>query len=178
MKKILTLIFMIMLLCGCSKYEGTWCQKSEVFSTLVILEDNYTTKEYNNILDKVENLNYLRGFDIVDDIEKGNTTINIYFNNKVGMNDSEDILKDLYGVISVEVKSFEVTSQKLVLKDGTYNYGLNLDNVDAKEYKRKYKEKNNVLTLDNFKLYYKDKFLCLDSECTGFLTKSKTDDCN
>ena len=73
MKKILTLIFMIMLLCGCSKYEGTWCQKSEVFSTLVILEDNYTTKEYNNILDKVENLNYLRGFDIVDDIEKGNT---------------------------------------------------------------------------------------------------------
>ena len=177
MKKILMLL-LITLLCGCSKYEGTQCQKNEIFSTLVILEEDYTSKEYNNILNKVQGLNYLRGYDVVDDIEKGNTTINIYFNNKIGMNSSEEVLKDLDGIESIEIKSFEVTSQKLVIEDDTYNYGLNLDNVDAKEYKGKYEESNNVLTLGDFKLYYKDKLLCLDSECTSFLVKSKTDDCN
>ena len=177
MKKILMLL-LITLLCGCSKYEGTWYQKNEIFSTLVILEEDYTSKEYNNILNKVQGLNYLRGYDVVDDIEKGNTTINIYFNNKIGMNSSEEVLKDLDGIESIEIKSFEVTSQKLVIEDDTYNYGLNLDNVDAKEYKGKYEESNNVLTLGDFKLYYKDKLLCLDSECTSFLVKSKTDDCN
>ena len=94
------------------------------------------------------------------------------------MNSSEEVLKDLDGIESIEIKSFEVTSQKLVIEDDTYNYGLNLDNVDAKEYKGKYEESNNVLTLGDFKLYYKDKLLCLDSECTSFLVKSKTDDCN
>ena len=177
MKKILMLL-LITLLCGCSKYEGKKRKKNEIFSTLVILEEDYTSKEYNNILNKVQGLNYLRGYDVVDDIEKGNTTINIYFNNKIGMNSSEEVLKDLDGIESIEIKSFEVTSQKLVIEDDTYNYGLNLDNVDAKEYKGKYEESNNVLTLGDFKLYYKDKLLCLDSECTSFLVKSKTDDCN
>ena len=93
------------------------------------------------------------------------------------MNSSEEILSGLKGVQSIETKSFEVVSKKLLIDDGKYNYGLNLDNVDAIVYKGDLQVDDNTLTLGDFKLYYKDKLLCFNKDCTGFLIKSKTEDC-
>lgn len=172
MKKVLFLLFAIFILSGCSKFEGTWCQKTEVFSTLVILNEKYTTNEYKNIINKIEKLESLKNYDVVDELENGNTTINIYFNNKAGMNASEEVLSNLKGINKIETKSFVVVSQKLNIVKDEYVYGLNLDNIDAAIYKGRINSDKDTLILGDFKLYYKDKLLCLDQECTSFLTKS------
>lgn len=177
-KKIILLLGVI-LLCGCSKVDGTWCSYTETFSSLVITSDDITQEQLNNVVKTISKLENLKSYDVVEYLDNGNPVINIYFLNKEGMNNSESLLNNLKGVSRVEKKSFEVPSTSLVIKNSKYTYGTNLDNVDAisKDGSLEFKDDKVYLKDNDVTYYYKDKMLCTDLECSSVLIKSKKKTC-
>lgn len=181
MKKIRLVILMIgiLIITGCSKLEGTWCTYTETYSSLVLTDNSITSEQLDNIKKVVANLEYLKSFDVVDDLESGNPVINIYFNVKEGMDNSEALLNNLKGVKRVEKKSFEIPKEKLIIDKNSYVYGTNLDNVDAflNEGEAILNKDEVYLKEDDLTFYYRDNLLCKDLECNNTFQKSRNKDC-
>lgn len=178
-KKMLLLIFCTLILTGCNKFKGTWCRYTETYSHLLILEDDIKEEELNNIKKVVEKIPEKKSYDVIDDIENGNTVLTIYYTNKTDLDKNSPSLKGLAGISKIETKSFIIPSQKLVIKDNQYEYGYDLDNIGSSIEIGEYKIENDMLTLkmSNKNFYYKNKFLCTDANCNFFLQKSKNNEC-
>lgn len=180
-KKILVLIITLLCLTGCNKFKGTWCRSTEVFGTIVVTKTGTTAKQITNIENKIKEFGNYKSYDVIDSIEKGNTSITIYFNESSKANELINIVKDLDGVDKAEKKSFVVTSEKLEIKSkNQFTYSTNLDNVDALVENGEYtlNDDNTLSIYGDRNFYLKDKFVCTDVDCNNILRKkSKTNTC-
>lgn len=177
--KVLVLIFSVMLLCGCgNKFQGTWCKYSDVASTLIILNNDITDEQLNNLTSFIKEIANLKTYDIIDRIEDASKMITVYYKNEDNIQEHEDMIKTFSGISKVKSKPVNEVVDKLVVKKEDYTLGRSLNDFTANEMSGKYKiEKDTLLLDDDVKFYYKDKFLCYDKDCNSFLTKSKTNDC-
>ena len=76
-KKVLVLVLGILLLSGCNKFKGTWCRSTEVFGTIIVTKSEATDKQISNIESKIKEFGNYKSYDIIDSLEKGNTSITI-----------------------------------------------------------------------------------------------------
>lgn len=180
-KKVLVLVLAILLLSGCNKFKGTWCRSTEVFGAIIVTKSEATDKQISNIENKIKEFGNYKSYDVIDSLEKGNTSITIYFSDNSKATGLVEMAKSLAGVEKVEKKSFIVTSEKLEVKGKKeFIYSTNLDNVDALVEKGNYiLNDDGTLSITNNRTFYlKDKFVCTDSDCTNILSKkSKTNTC-
>ena len=180
-KKVLVLVLAILLLSGCNKFKGTWCRSTEVFGAIIVTKSEATDKQISNIESKIKEFGNYKSYDVIDSLEKGNTSITIYFSDNSKATELVEMAKSLAGVEKVEKKSFIVTSEKLEVKGKKeIIYSTNLDNVDALVEKGNYilNEDGTLSITNNRTFYLKDKFVCTDSDCTNILSKkSKTNTC-
>ena len=177
--KIFIMFICLVLLTGCNnKYYGTWCLYEEIASTLIVLNDNVTDSEINNIIKYIDTIPDLKSHDTIDKIDEANKMINVYYNSKDNLDEYENKLKTFSGVKKVENKMLNQAKEKLVITKKDYTYGTNMNSLSAKESKGIYNINNDSITLDNdTTMYYKDKFLCKDKDCNVILTKSKNNVC-
>ncbi|MBR1417262.1 MAG: hypothetical protein IJ572_05565 [Bacilli bacterium] len=168
-----------MVLSGCSsKFEGTWCRFSDVPSSLVILTDEISEIDLNNITSYINTITDLKSYDIIDKIENASKMITIYYKSDNNINDYEKSIKSYSGVVSIKSTMMNEVVDKLIISDKNYVYDKSLNNLSATETKGTYKTEGDKLSLDNgVDFYYKDKFLCYDKDCTGLLTKANGSDC-
>ena len=180
-KKILVLVMSLLLLSGCNKFKGTWCRSTEVFGTIIVTKTGVTDKQISNIENKIKEFGNYKSYDIIDSIEKGNTSITTYFTENAKATELVELVKNLDGVDKVEKKSFIVTSEKLEVKGKKqFIYSTNLDNVDALVEKGEYSlNDDGTLSIYGDRTFYlKDKFVCTDVDCNNILRKkSKTNTC-
>lgn len=180
-KKILVLIISVLCLTGCNKFKGTWCRSTEVFGTIVVTKTGVTRKQITNIENTIKEFGNYKSYDIIDSIEKGNTSITIYFNESSKANELIDLVKNLDGVDKAEKKSFVVTSEKLEVKSkNKFIYSTNLDNVDALVENGEYtlNDDGTLSIYGDRNFYLKDKFVCTDADCNNILRKkSRTNTC-
>ena len=111
-KKILVLVMSLLLLSGCNKFKGTWCRSTEVFGTIIVTKTGVTDKQISNIENKIKEFGNYKSYDIIDSIEKGNTSITTYFTENAKATELVELVKNLDGVDKVEKKSFIVKSWK------------------------------------------------------------------
>ena len=177
--KVLFLVVMVGVLCGCaSKFEGTWCKFSDVPSTLIILNKDIDNDSINKITSFIKTLSNLKSYDIIDKIEESSKMITVYYKDEENIENINERYKTFNGVVSTRTTKLNQVVDKLVVKDKKFIYDKNLNDLTATETKGSYKEEGNTLVLDNdIKFYYKDKFLCYDISCSNLLTKAKGSDC-
>ena len=177
--KLFVMVFMCLLLCGCkSKFDGTWCLYAETPSSLVILNNNVSDSELDNVVNYISKLKDMTSYDVIDNIESASKMINIYYSSKDNIDEYKNAIKNHNGVYSVENKMINKAKEKIVIDKKNYTYGKSLNTLYAIEEKGSLKKSRNEIELaDNTKLYYKDKFLCIDKECSVIFTKSDND-CN
>lgn len=177
--KILLLIFGLILLCGCdNKFRGTWCKFSDVATTLIVLNEDVSDNQIDEITNYVKTIENLKSYDIIDKIEEASKMITIYYKNEDNISSYEEQLKTFGGISKIKSTRVNEVVDKLVVKKEDYTLGRSLNNLTAEEMSGKYKIEDNVLLLDdNVKFYYKNKYLCYDETCNNVLTKSKTSDC-
>ncbi|MDD5836242.1 MAG: hypothetical protein PUD34_03410 [bacterium] len=180
-KKLLIMFSCLLMLTGCNNFKGTWCRSTEVFGTIIITKKDTTTKQLAAIEEAIKNYGKYKSYDVIDSIEKGNTSITIYFKESSDADIMATTLSKLSGIDKIEKKSFIVTSEKLEVKGkNKYTYSTNLDNVDALVENGTYSlDEDNKLSIEGDRNFFlKDKFVCTDEECTNILTKkSKTNTC-
>ena len=177
--KLLLIVFSLILLCGCdNKFQGTWCRYSDVATTLVVLTDDISDKQINDITNYIKTISNLKSYDIIDKIEDASKMITIYYKSEDNIDEYEKMIKTFTGINSIKSTKVNEVVDKLVVKKDDYTLGRSLNNLTANEMSGKYKIDNNTLILDdNVKFYYKNKYLCYDQDCNSLLTKSKTNDC-
>lgn len=174
------------------EYHGYWCKYKETATIVVLLKDDYTTKQKTAIENKINS--YI-------DIEAINTFSKDEYANQIGGDANEmDIhdaivatfstmnsigtyleeLKKFDGVLSAE-QSYAKNDINLynLKKDGKYTYADSDEALKKDIIEGKYKEKDGVLTfIPNSKkekqklLYFRDGILCEDAGCTKLFFKS------
>ena len=177
--KVLLILLVLILLCGCdNKFQGTWCKYSDVATTLIVLTDDVSDEQINNITNYIKKIENLKSYDIIDKIEEASKMITIYYKNEDHIAEYENKIKSFSGINKVKSTRVNEVVDKLVVNKETYTLGRSLNNLTANEMSGKYKIENDTLSLDdNVKFYYKNKYLCYDESCSDVLTKSKTNDC-
>lgn len=174
------------------EYHGYWCKYKETATIVVLLKDDYTSKQKTAIETKINS--YI-------DIEAMNTFSKDEYANQIGGDANEmDIhdaivatfssmnsigtyveeLKKFDGVLSAE-QSYAKNDINLynLKKDGKYTYADSDEALKKDIIEGKYKEKDGVLTFTptgkNTKqklLYYRDGILCEDAGCTKLFFRS------
>lgn len=178
--KLLGLIAMIFVLCGCqSKYIGTWCRYSDTPTTLVIFKDDITDEQINKLVEYVKTIEDLKSYDVIPIIEGSSRMLTVYYQKEDNMEKFEEEIKKFEGISQTKSTKVNTPVDKLVIKgNNKYVYDTSLNNLSAMEYNGIYEIDKNVLKLDNETVfYYKNKFLCYDKDCNTILTKSNKTDC-
>jgi hypothetical protein len=179
--KYFALIIMCFILSGCSKdFYGTWCLYTETPSSLVVLNNDVSDNDINNLKNYItKNITDLKSYDVIDSIENSNKMITIYYNSSENIANYQDKISSMSGVESVTQKNLNTTVEELDITNSSYSYGAKLDTLYAFKTDGTYKAKGNVITLDsNKKFYYKNNYLCYDENCDQFLIKSTSDTCD
>lgn len=168
------------LLCGCtSKFQGTWCKYSDVATSLVVLDENVSDSDINEIINYIQTIKNLKSYDIIDKIEEASKMITIYYKDEENIEEYQEKLKTYNGVSYIKYNRLNTVLDKLVIKKDSYVFDTSLNSLSASELSGKYEIEKNTLTLDNgTKFYYKNKFLCYDYNCNDILTKAKGNECN
>ncbi len=177
--KLIIILFLFIIITGCaSKFEGTWCKYSDVATSLVILNENISDDNLNKITDYLKTIDDIKSYDVIDKIEDSSKMITIYYKNEDNIEKYEQELKKYSDINSIKSFKQNAVVDELIIKNDSYVYDKSLTTLDAYEYKGNYKINKNIIELDNnFKFYYKDKFLCYDEYCNEILTKSKKSTC-
>ena len=177
--KVILLLSALFIVSACSnKFEGTWCKYSDVATTLIILDENVTDKQIENITNYVKTIDSLKSYDIIDRIEEASKMITIYYKNDENIENYENNIKKYSGITKIKSSKVNEIVDKLVINKDNYVYDKSLNNLSANESKGSYKINNNTLILDSdVKFFYKNKFLCYDEGCNELLTKAKGNDC-
>ena len=177
--RVLLLVFCLILLCGCdNKFQGTWCKYSDVATTLIILTNDVTDAQINDITEYVKTIPNLKSYDIIEKIEEASKMITVYYKNEDNLDEYDSKIKTFSGINRVKTTRVNEVVDKLVVKKESYTLGRELNNLTANEISGKYKIDNDTLILDDdVNFYYKNKYLCYEKECNNVLTKSKTNDC-
>lgn len=177
--KILFMVLLSIIMSGCSlNFKGTWCKYSEIPTTLLILKENISETELNDLTSFIKSIDNLKSYDYIDDIEEAYPMITIYYLNKDNIENYESVLSTYNSVSKIKTSKMNSVVERLVIKNNTFTYGTKLNTIYAYETSGKYEIEKNVLTLDDgTKFYYKDKFLCYSEECNDLLIKAKGNEC-
>lgn len=178
--KYILIVSLCFLLTGCSKnYIGTWCLYTQTPSSLIVLSNDITDGDLASLKSFIENdITDLKTYDVLDKIENSNQMITIYYTSSDNIHKYQDIISTLNGVDSVTEKELNTTVEELDITNDEYTYGTQLDSIYASNSNGNYTIKDNTITIDNKKFYYKDSYLCYDETCSKFLTKSTNNTCD
>lgn len=189
MKKSLMMIlalFAIMLLAGCgNKYEGYWCRYTDTATIVVLLDDNISDTEKEELIKTITSYDNLLSYTYYDKTifdEAEDEIYNSYFvsfNSTDGVTTYIEQLAKMPGVLDATQNSAKANFELYHLdKKNQYTYSNSDEALEEDIIKGKYKVKNGVITFtpnDNDKtslLYIKDGHLCGDSQCTIIYAKS------
>lgn len=176
--KVLLLSLIVFILCGCqSKFNGTWCLYEEVPSSLIILDKDINDDNLKKITDYLDKISDLSSYDIIDNIESASKMINVYYIKKDNIENYKNDISKLNGVYSFDNKMINKAKEKIIIKGKYYTYDKELNTLYASEIKGKTKKNKNSILIGDIKFFYKDSFLCADSECNVIFSKSNND-CN
>ncbi len=182
MKKLVILLVALVLISGCKKktYEGYYCNYEEQGVMIVLLNQNVTASEKEEITKKINAFEGLLSYDFIDRKTLGATDTNdlydtyfIYLNNTSIL---ETYLLDLQNTSGVYEATKSIVKNNVSLynfdkKNYSYQNVIEADN----NIKGTYKVKKNIIEFDDSDvptIYLKDDFLCLDENCNKILTKT------
>src|SRR5574344_314253 len=102
---------MCFILSGCSKdFYGTWCLYTETPSSLVVLNNDVSDNDINNLKNYItKNITDLKSYDVIDSIENSNKMITIYYNSSENIANYQDKISSMSGVESVTQKNLNTT---------------------------------------------------------------------
>ncbi len=182
MKKCLILCIVLVLVCSCRKksYEGFYCNYEEQGVMIVLLNQNITASEKEEIDKKINAFEGLLTYDFVDRKALGAHDSNdlydtyfIYLNNTSIL---ENYLLDLQNTKGVYEATKSIVKNNVSLynfEEKNYRFQNVIDGDNSIE--GNYKVKKNIIKFDNDDvptIYLKDDFLCLDENCNKILTKT------
>ncbi len=182
MKKLVILLVVLVFIFGCKKktYEGYYCNYEEQGVMIVLLNQNVTASEKEEITKKINTFEGLLSYDFVDRKTLGATDTNdlydtyfIYLNNTSIL---ETYLLDLQNTSGIYEATKSIVKNNVSLynfdkKNYSYQNVIEADN----NIKGTYKVKKNIIEFDDSDvptIYLKDDFLCLDENCNKILTKT------
>lgn len=182
MKKLVILCSILMLICGCKKktYDGYYCNYQEQGVMIVLLDQNITNNQKDEINKKINSFEGLINYDFVDKEALGATSTNDLYDTYFIYLKNSDILETYLLDLQNTKGVYEAT--KSIVKDN-----ISLYNFDGKNYHFQniidsdnriegiFKVKKNIIEFDSEDvpiIYLKDEFLCLDENCNKILTKT------
>ena len=190
---ILLTIFMIGLSsCGTKKYEGYWCNYDETATIVVLLKNDNTEQDRNN-LEKTFNgylnlssFNYYSREDYMAELGEDGEDIDIYATYVVQFNSMDSIgtyiedLNKMSGVYEAKQSNAKSNIALYNIKKGhKYEFTNSDEATESDTIKGKYKIKNGVITFTpddkehkTTMLYIKNNHLCEDAECNRIFAAS------
>lgn len=182
---IVSLLFVV-LLSGCgNKYEGYWCRYTETATIVILLEDDMSEAQNEELIKTITSYDNLQAYTYYDKTvfdESGEDIYNSYFvsfNSTDGVTTYIEQLVKLPGVLDVTQNSAKTDFELYHLdKKNKYTFSNSDEALEEDIIKGKYKIKKGVITFtpndsDNTSmLYIKDDHLCGDSQCTVIYAKS------
>ena len=193
MKKYLTIglvMVLSLLLCGCGKYKGYWCNYEDTATIVVLYKDDITDAQKKKIEDTIDDFENIRNRSeytkddyaqqIGGDVNDLHSAYVVTFSSHDYIGDYIEQLKKLDGVLSTQQ---EIAKTNISLYNlgsfGKYTYSdsdeANNDDLET----GKYKIKKGVITFkpsDSSKatklLYTKNGLLCGDADCNQIYAKS------
>ncbi len=176
---IVVLVVFAFVILSSSEYEGYYCNYIEDKSMRIVLEDDTSISVRTKIEDVINSFDNLSTFDylpketfIDEESDEAYDTYLVYFTDDV-VDDYVEVVEELSGVNEVFIDSIKsnIVLIEFIDKDD-YKYQNGLDVLEESKIKGKYEINENVINLENDKIYIKNDFLCLDEECTMILSKT------
>ena len=182
MKKMAILILLFLILTGCkSKYYGTWCKYVQTYSVYGIVKVEISDKEKNEIIKFIKNLDNLKSYDYLDDIDDAKGMFVIYLSNNDDIDIIKTKLKDFAIIYEAGIKDIESVNEELIInKNGTLEYNYNLTEPSSNTITSKFTIEDYMIKLDDhdLKFYLKDDFICKEFTCETIYIKSSGKTCN
>lgn len=187
--KLLFILICLIFLSGCDKkdYIGYWCSYEETGTIIVLLDQNITEKEKNNLEDIINTYEDMTTYDFISkenlaqdnnsDISSIYDTYFIYFNSTETIDEALLTIQSTKGVFSATKENIKSNIAFYNLdKNKKFTYKDNIDNEDGIKISGKYKVKDNKITFKSAEkvndLYIKDGFICGDENCDKIFTKT------
>lgn len=179
------LVFVIFL-AGCgNKYEGYWCRYTENASIVILLDDNITAEENDELIKTITSYDNLLSYTYYDKSIFDEEITDIYnsyfvsFDSTDGVTSYIEQIVKLPGVLDATQNSAKTDFEFYHLdRNNKYTFANSDEALEEDIISGKYKIKNGVITFtpndsDNTKmLYIKDDHLCSDAQCTLIFAKS------
>ena len=189
MKKCLMILFslvFIVLLTGCgNKYQGYWCRYTENASIVILLDDNITTQENDELIKTITSYDNLLSYTYYDKSIFDEDVIDIYnsyfvsFDSTDGVTTYIEQLSKMPGVLDATQNSAKTDFEFYHLdKHNKYTFADSDEALEEDIINGKYKIKKGVITFtpngsdETHMLYIKDDHLCGDAQCTVIFAKS------
>ena len=187
---ILLTIFMIGLSsCGTKKYEGYWCNYDETATIVVLLKNDNTEQDRNNLektFNGYLNLSSFNYYSREDYMAELGEDVDIYATYVVQFNSMDSIgtyiedLNKMSGVYEAKQSNAKSNIALYNIKKGhKYEFTNSDEATESDTIKGKYKIKNGVITFTpddkehkTTMLYIKNNHLCEDAECNRIFAAS------
>ena len=194
-KTICLLVIMISITACNNKYVGYWCKYSETATIVVLLKDDITEEQKNNVEEKAKNYENIAGTNyyskedykeiMKNDADEIYATFVFTFSSHDSITTYIEELKTLPGVKEASQSNVKSDMALYELKsNGTYTYKNSDEALEKDIIKGKYKVEKGIIRFTPEKnkndihiLYTKNERLCEDTDCNKIYAKGK-DNCS